>query len=79
MQDLLELGLEFNEWGDRGGADPVQAFEAWFTMVEERLSRHISRLAIDAHPKFISDALFNLNENQFGYNCFGLDQSKTID
>ncbi len=65
---------EFDDWGDRGGPDPEKAFKAWFDMVEERLARHINKLEIDAHPKFISETLYSLNENQFGYNCFGLEK-----
>ncbi len=62
----------FNEWGDRGGPEPIEAFDAWLNMVKERLPKHISKIETEKHPKFIQDAIFNLKEEQFGYNCFGL-------
>ena len=62
----------FNDWGDRGGPEPIEAFDAWLNMVKERLPKHISKMETEKHPKFIQDALFNLKEEQFGYNCFGL-------
>ena len=39
---------------------------------EERLPKHISKIKIERHPMYIQDALFNLNDEQFGYDCFGL-------
>jgi len=41
-------------------------------MVKERLPKHISKIETEKHPKFIQEAIFNLKEEQFGYNCFGL-------
>ena len=65
---------EFDEWGDRGGPEPKQAFDAWFAMVEDRLPRHINKINIEEHPKFILKTLESLNKNQFGYDCFGLEE-----
>lgn len=63
---------EFNSFGDRGGKTDQLAFEAWFKMIEERYKKHYLKLKIEDHPKYIKNALLNLNENQFGYDAFGL-------
>lgn len=68
---------QFNDWGDRGGSSSNEAFEAWFKMVESRLSRHLGKVDLQLHPKFIIEKLERLNKNQFGYDCFGLlDKTK---
>ena len=41
-------------------------------MVKERLPKHISKWKLKNIKKFIQDALFNLKEEQFGYDCFEL-------
>lgn len=63
---------EFNEWGDRGGETEEEAFDAWFNMVKIRYKKHILRLKIDDHPKYIKEKLINLTNNQFGYDLFGV-------
>lgn len=62
----------FNDWSDRGGSTKEEAFEAWFKMVKERLPRHLKKVELKEHPKFISSKLESLEEKQFGYDCFGL-------
>lgn len=62
----------FNEWGDRGGPKPDEAFDAWFHMIKNRLPRHINKIKIESHPMFVQDILANLKEDQFGFDCFGL-------
>tara|TARA_B100000902_G_C27215003_1_gene866480 strand:- start:398 stop:1201 length:804 start_codon:yes stop_codon:yes gene_type:complete len=62
----------FNEWSDRGGASEEDAFNAWFEMIKSRYKLHTNKLNIDNHPKYIKENLLNLNEDQFGYNAFGL-------
>lgn len=62
----------FNDWSDRGGSTNEKAFEAWFKMVKERLPRHLKKVELKEHPKFINSKLELLEEKQFGYDCFGL-------
>ena len=62
----------FNEWGERGGPKPDEAFDAWFHMIKNRLPRHINKTKIESHPMFVQDILANLKEDQFGFDCFGL-------
>ncbi len=66
---------QFNDWGDRGGGIEDEAFNAWFKMIEDRYKKHVLRTNISHHPKYIQEKLRNLNENQFGYNAFGLKGS----
>ena len=62
----------FNNWGDRGGASPEEAFEAWFRMVTERYKKHVNKTTINNHPKYIKESLSKLEQTQFGYDAFGL-------
>ena len=62
----------FNEWGDRGGGSPDEAFDAWFTMIKTRYKKHVNKLSPKDHPKYIKEKLKDLNEEQFGYSAFGL-------
>ena len=71
-QDLLEHGLEFNSYDDRGGSTPEKAFNAWFSMIDERYKNHTNKFQIDNHPKFIKNKLQNLNKEQFGFDLFGI-------
>ena len=41
-------------------------------MIKNRLPRHINKIKIESHPKFVQDILANLKEDQFGFDCFGL-------
>ena len=69
-QGLQELGIEFGNYGDRGGGLPEEAFEAWFKIVKERYKNHTNNFDISYHPKFIKQKLKELNAEQFGYNLF---------
>ncbi len=62
----------FNEWADRGGETPEEAFDAWYKMVSIKYKKHVHKLKDSEHPKYINDKLYSLNENQFGFNAFGL-------
>ena len=63
---------EFNNYGDRGGAEPDIAFKYWYKMIEKKYQFHIHKIKKEDHPMFIKDTLLNLSEDQFGYNAFGL-------
>ncbi len=65
---------EFNSYGDRGGGTEEEAYTAWFKMISERYKNHTNKLDINKHPVFIIEKLKNLNENQFGFNLFGLKE-----
>ena len=46
-------------------------------MVMHRLPNHIFKKNIKDHPVYMQNKLQNLNNEQFGYDCFGLlDQIK---
>jgi hypothetical protein len=62
----------FNEWGDRGGGSPDAAFDAWFQMIQTRYKKHVNKLKISDHPKYIKEKLLDLDKNQFGFDAFGL-------
>ena len=68
---------QFNNYGDRGGGSPEEAFNAWFEMIKVKYKKHVIRTSISSHPKYIEKRLASLNKNQFGYNAFGLkDETK---
>jgi len=62
----------FNDWSDRGGGSPEKAFEAWFEMIESRYKKHVNKLKIGDHPKYIQDKILGINKYQFGFDAFGL-------
>ncbi len=62
----------FNSYGDRGGGDPKEAYDAWFEMIKRRYAKHTNRISLHKHPKFIKDSLDKVNEDKFGYDAFGL-------
>ncbi len=66
---------QFNNYGDRGGKSPEEAFEAWFEMIKIKYRRHVIKSSIRSHPKYIQDRLVGISQNQFGYDAFGLKQS----
>jgi len=66
---------KFGDFGDRGGDTPEVAFKAWFEMIESRYRKHVFKLDIEDHPKFIINKLKNIKKDQFGYNLFGLQNS----
>jgi len=68
----------FSDYGDRGGELPKEAFKSWFDMVKNRYPKHNFRIQMDKHPKYISEKLHTINENQFGYDAFGLQDSNKI-
>jgi len=63
---------EFNSYGDRGGGEPHEAFEAWYAMIKERYKNNTNLFTIDNHPVFIKNKLKNLDKEQFGFNLFGI-------
>ena len=63
---------QFSDWGIFGGETPEEAFDAWMIMVESRYKKHILKLKIENHPKYIIENLYKLEKNQFGYDAFGL-------
>lgn len=63
---------QFGNYGSRGGPTREEAFEAWFEMVKNKYKKHIYKLTIEKHPKFIKKSLLQINKSQFGYNAFGL-------
>jgi len=62
----------FNNYGDRGGDNPDEAFDAWFLMIQERYKKHVFKMDIDKHPVFIKNKLKKISSDQFGYDAFGL-------
>jgi len=62
----------FGNYGDRGGSTSELAFLAWFEMIHNRYRKHIYKLDLYKHPKYIQNKLYNISKNQFGYDAFGL-------
>tara|TARA_B110000008_G_C16820333_1_gene504413 strand:+ start:100 stop:933 length:834 start_codon:yes stop_codon:yes gene_type:complete len=62
----------FGEYGDRGGSSPDIAYEYWYKNIMKKFSFHTNKINIDNHPKYIKEKLKNLNQDQFGYDGFGL-------
>ena len=69
---LQEHGRELNDYGDRGGDDPKIAFDAWFEMIKIRYTKHLFKMNINNHPKYILNKIKDLNSSQFGFSAFGL-------
>ena len=67
---------QFNDYGDRGGSKPEDAFEAWFNTIKSKYKFHIHKIKLQDHPIYIKNKLENLNNTQFGFSAFDL-QSKT--
>jgi len=65
----------FQDYGGRGGENIEESFNAWFSMVKDRYPKHSFKIKIENHPKYIQQKLNSLNENQFGYDIFGLKES----
>jgi hypothetical protein len=63
---------QFSDWGDRGGGTEEEAFIAWFEMIKDKYKKHVLRKKISDHPKYIQNRILNINENEFGYDAFGL-------
>ena len=62
----------FNSYGDRGGKEPEEAYEAWFEMIKSRYVKHTNKISLSKHPKFIKERLGAVNKEQFGFDAFGL-------
>ncbi len=65
----------FGDYGDRGGPTEKEAFDAWLNMIKKRYSYHYLRMKIENHPKYIINKLNDINEEQFGYNLFGIEEN----
>jgi len=65
---------QFGNYGNRGGETPELAFEAWFSMIKERYTKHTFKFKMKNHPKYICDDLYNLKQEEFGYSAFGLSE-----
>jgi len=65
----------FNNYGSRGGETKKEAFDAWFSMIEERYKKHTFQLNDNDHPIYIKDRLLNVTKEQFSYDAFGLKNS----
>lgn len=62
----------FGQYNDRGGSTNEEAYQAWYSMVQDRYPKHTFKIEIEDHPKFIKENLKQLKLNQFGYDLFGL-------
>ena len=47
-------------------------------MVKDRYPKHNFNIKIDDHPKYIKERLKSLNQDQFGYDVFGLKEQNKI-
>ena len=65
----------FNNYGSRGGETKKEAFDAWFSMIEERYKKHTFQLKDNDHPIYIKNRLLNVTKDQFSYDAFGLKNS----
>ena len=65
----------YGSYGYRGGPEPEEAFNAWIKMIEDRYKKHIYQMTLDKHPSFILEKISKLNNDQFGYNLFGLSET----
>ena len=70
---------QFNNYGDRGGGSPEEAFNAWFEMIKVKYKKHVLKSSTRSHPKYIQKRLVGLNKNQFGYDAFGLKEKTNRD
>ena len=68
----------FNDWGDRGGGTPEEAFEAWFKGVSSKYTKHTFKSKIENHPKYIQKKLASIKKDYFGYDLFGLKNNTTF-
>ena len=69
----------FHNWGIFGGGTKEEAYAAWFELIKERYSKHVYKVKIDEHPKYIKDRLSQITPDQFGYDCFGLKNNTKLD
>ena len=69
---------EFNSYDDRGGSTPEKAFNAWFSMIDERYKNHTNKFQIDNHPYFINNYLQKLNIVHFCFDLFCFKNKKFL-
>ena len=69
----------YGHWINYGSGEEEEAFNAWMKIISERYPKHIYKLQIDDHPIYIRNKLLNLREDQFGYDCFGLNSDFKVD
>lgn len=69
----------FENWGDRGGGSPEEAYDAWYEMIKNRYKKHLIKLKLEDHPKYIMEKLNNLSDDQFGFDGFGLKSDRNED
>lgn len=62
----------FENYGNRGGNSEKEAFEAWFHDIGIKYKKHTNLIKRHNHPKYIIEKISNINEDQFGYDAFGL-------
>tara|TARA_B100000029_G_C17590612_1_gene962371 strand:- start:1911 stop:2735 length:825 start_codon:yes stop_codon:yes gene_type:complete len=65
----------FNTYEPRGGPTEEEAYEAWFNEIKNKFQYHTNKMSRKKHPKYIIKKLNNLNEKQFGFDCFGLNKT----
>ena len=41
-------------------------------IIKDKYKKHVLRKKISDHPKYIQNRILNINENEFGYDAFGL-------
>ena len=66
---------EFGDFGSRGMGDFESSYNAWFDDVKSKYPKHVHKINIDNHPKYIKKSLEKLEPTQFGYSAFGLINS----
>jgi len=64
----------FKSWNDRGGSSNNEAYDAWYLNIVNKFPNHTLKKRLKNHPKYILDKLQSLQIDQFGYNCFGLNE-----
>lgn len=63
----------FKTYETRGGPTPLEAYNAWFSEIKLRYPKHSFKLKIEDHPVFIREKILKINNSQFGFNAFGLE------
>ena len=63
---------EFGSFGSRGSDNPDDCYDAWFSDIQKKYPKHVHKIDLNNHPKYIIEKLNSLEENQFGYSAFGL-------
>ena len=63
---------QFNTYQSRGGSTEEEAYQAWLNEIIKRYPKHSFKLNLDEHPVFIRNKLSTIEEDQFGFDAFGL-------